>query len=595
MPATAQTATSDPTPVASDACPLAWPVLRSGPPVDQFDGAPSVLVGGNLTVGGAADGAEGIVVARGNATFIRDVPGTYRIGTTASGSQVAPHAGSDMLSVGGDLVGDPGTVLDIGQGLGADAVLGGTLVNGTLVDLHGGTLDGQIAGATSPYDALIDGLAAKSASYAARALTGTVEITDATLTLTGDGSSDPQTFAIDGAALATGQDAEGRALQLVGVPDGAAVIVNLSGPSVDLDLDSLLAPDGATVDPTADPYFAQLASHLLWNVTEATSVDIGGEVQLPGSLLVATPGSVTSLDVAGTNGRTFVAGDLVHRGGELHSYPFLLDPDLDCGPALTHVSPLSLTLTLEDPAKVIRKDPYFQGTFSCIQDGVDVTPGDGLWRLRATGAPQLLSGLVPVGALCFIGQELDDRPPKGWQWVEPEIFPSKLAIVKRESGTFSVTNRLQQVKAPPIEPDADADPNPTIDPTPDSDSDPDATTNSPPDSVQEEPTRPTDPPVPTAPDVEPPSIPNDDPSSSPDDTPSPPEPAPDEVDPADGSDDGAALADPPRRPNAAGPLTTTAPYTLRGAFVWGPLLLISVLAMRLRFPWRPRKRNQEYY
>ena len=44
--------------------------------------------------------------------------------------------------------------------------------------------------------------------------------------------------------------------------------------------------------------------------------------------------------------------------------------------------------------------------------------------------------------------------------------------------------------------------------------------------------------------------------------------------------------------DAPGPLTTTAPYTLRGAFVWAPLLLLSVLALRLRFPWRYKRRRR---
>ena len=62
--------------------------------------------------------------------------------------------------------------------------------------------------------------------------------------------------------------------------------------------------------------------------------------------------------------------------------------------------------------------------------------------------------------------------------------------------------------------------------------------------------------------------------------------------------DGPVDSAPSRRapPDSAGPLTTTAPYTLRGAFVWGPLLLLSVLALRLRFPWRHRARkNQQHY
>ena len=74
-------------------------------------------------------------------------------------------------------------------------------------------------------------------------------------------------------------------------------------------------------------------------------------------------------------------------------------------------------------------------------------------------------------------------------------------------------------------------------------------------------------------------------------------PAPDVASPFEPStDDGTvAAAEPPPAPDSAGPLTTTAPYSLRGAFVWGPLLLLSVLALRLRFSWRPRRRNQDYY
>ena len=100
--------------------------------------------------------------------------------------------------------------------------------------------------------------------------------------------SDPQVFAVDGATLG-GPDGVGRSLQVLGVPDGAAVVVNLTGTAVDLDVDSLLSPAGATVDPFTDPYFADLATHLIWNAGSAATVDIGGQAQLPGSLLVPSP------------------------------------------------------------------------------------------------------------------------------------------------------------------------------------------------------------------------------------------------------------------------------------------------------------------
>ena len=79
------------------------------------------------------------MVVRGNATFARGDAGPYRVGVTGTGSQVPPHADSDMLVVGGDLAA-PGTPLVVGQGLGADAVVGGAVAGGAAVDL-GGTLD----------------------------------------------------------------------------------------------------------------------------------------------------------------------------------------------------------------------------------------------------------------------------------------------------------------------------------------------------------------------------------------------------------------------------------------------------------------------
>jgi choice-of-anchor A domain-containing protein len=96
-----------------------------------FDGNVSVLVGGNLHVGGAAAGAEGTVVTLGDATFARDVPGPYEVGATALGSQVTPYAGSDMLVVGGNLGATAGTHVDVGQGLGGDVVVGGGVADGT--------------------------------------------------------------------------------------------------------------------------------------------------------------------------------------------------------------------------------------------------------------------------------------------------------------------------------------------------------------------------------------------------------------------------------------------------------------------------------
>jgi outer membrane biosynthesis protein TonB len=85
------------------------------------------------------------------------------------------------------------------------------------------------------------------------------------------------------------------------------------------------------------------------------------------------------------------------------------------------------------------------------------------------------------------------------------------------------------------------------------------------------------------------SAPTEEPTAAPEQDPVPSiPPAPEPVVPADEPDDADISAAPPV-PASPGPLTTTAPYTLRGAFVWGPLLLLSVLALRMRYPWRRRR------
>jgi hypothetical protein len=36
-------------------------------------------------------------------------------------------------------------------------------------------------------------------------------------------------------------------------------------------------------------------------------------------------------------------------------------------------------------------------------------------------------------------------------------------------------------------------------------------------------------------------------------------------------------------------VTTTAPFTLRGAFVWGPVMMLSLLTLVLKVRRRPRR------
>jgi choice-of-anchor A domain-containing protein len=601
-PATAVSEATDPAFAAPYSCPPSWPALHAGPPSGAFDGNVSVLVGGNLTVTGAAAGAEGTVVALGDATFARDVPGSYELGATALGSQVTPYAGSDMLVVGGSLAGAQGTHIDVGQGLGGDVVVGGAVAPGTDLDAHGGRLDPGIADATVPYVDLAGALAAKSAGYAALAPTGTVDVTGDTVTMTGDGVSNLQVFTVDGSTLGAGGDVDrnngqdhnrgqgtgraagrdgegpfGRSLQLTGVPDGATVVVNLTGPAVDLDIDSLLTADGQPLDPQNDPAFGGLATRMLWNAPSATAVTVSGQAQLPGSLLVPTAPSTTTLSGQGTNGRIMVAGNLVHTGsGELHAYPFLPDLQLACGGDPVHLTTLTLDVVVVDPDKVVDPDRYFQGRYNCTLGGADVTPADNTWRLRAGAVPRALSNQIPSGASCTVTERLEGAPAPFRSWADPSYAPDLVVVAKREQKGFVITNKVKDLPPAPTE-----TPTPTSNPTP-----------------SEAPTQ-AAPPPPPPPSSTPVSTPSPTPSTLVEPTnrptlPSSPTAAPtaapvSSATPTSSADAPEAGGHDNRGP--AGPLATTAPFTLRGAFVWGPLLMLSLLTLLLRVKRRPRRQH----
>ena len=560
--------------VATDTCPATWPALHVGPPSGAYDGNVSVLAGGSLRVTGAAAGAEGTVVTFGDAVFAREVPGAYAVGVTALGSHVAPYAGSDMLAVGGNLGAAPGTHVDVGQALGGDVVVGGGLADGSDLDTHGGTVDTGIADATAPYLDLLSQLAPKSVAFANLPTTGVAEVTDGAITLTGDGVSTTQVFTLDGAALVAQGDL-GRSLQLLGVPQDAAVVVNIVGTEVTLDVDTLLTPDGLPVDPLTDPYFASLATHVLWNAPSATTVNIGGLAQLPGSLLVPTAPSTTTLAGLGTNGRILVGGDLVHTGaGELHAYPFLPDTQLGCAVDPVHFTTLTLDIVLVDPDNVVEQGRFFEGDFECALGDDDVTPADHTWKLRAGAAPRVLSDQIPADAVCKITEQLVVPPAPFRAWADPVIEPGTVVVAKRQNLGSTITNRVKDLPPWSTEgPATPTTPTPTATPTPT-------------ESVPEPPAPPTpsSSPTPTPSSiVEPTDRPELPGSTSAEPTTSP------TTSPTSTSDAEAPNADPPRQSGSSGPMTVTAPFTLRGAFVWGPMLLLSLLTLVVRTRRRPKR------
>ena len=351
------------------------------------------------------------------------------------------------------------------------------------------------------------------------------------------------------------------------------MVVNLTGAAVDLDVDLLLSPDGLPVNPLTDPYFASLATHLLWNAPFATTVNIGGLAQLPGSLLVPNAASTTTLAGLGTNGRILVGGNLVHTGvGELHAYPFLPDAQLACAADPVHLTSLSLDITLVDPDDVVEPDRFFEGHFECALGGVDVTPADNTWKLRAGAPARVLSDQIPAGAACTVHEQLDLPPAPFRAWAEPGVQPDLVVVAKRQSLGFTITNRVKDLPPPPTQTPTTPTPTPTASPTPT-------------ESVPEPPAAPSTPSSAPTPSTipEPTNLPGLPGSSSAQPTASP------TTSPTSTSDAEAPQADAPRQSGPAGPMTVTAPFTLRGAFVWGPMLLLSLLTLVVRIRRRPKR------
>ena len=178
---------------------------------------------------------------------------------------------------------------------------------------------------------------------------------DAWLTLTGDGESLMQVFELDAGELNRQLSALGCAqwsLDLVDVPEDASVVVNVRGEVGDWHPGWLNRWNGKACDtwindaPTSEGFkaYVRIASAVLWNFADATSLSIVGAdgttsnsgyatnntgVLMPGSILVPN-GDVTI--VADTNGHVLCGGDMRLEIWEHHNVPWrgqLVLPTID--------------------------------------------------------------------------------------------------------------------------------------------------------------------------------------------------------------------------------------------------------------------------
>ncbi|MGO2139888.1 MAG: choice-of-anchor A family protein [Leucobacter sp.] len=299
---------------------------------NAVDGQANVYVGGNFTLTSGAE-LEGLLVVEGNATF--GGVGLYNAGVVGVGSLLTPPPMSDMILVGGDMAVTQGRQLDVGHAIGGGVRVGGKLTAApNAIETNGAELASNVGKAAALGDrtALGGVIAQQSKAYAAMKTTGTATAEYGILTLKGDGSKNRQVFSLTAAEVAGASS-----LKYDNIDSEAIVVVNVVGDVAKFNLTAMLKANGSPMDPMNidKSAFGALTQRLLWNFPTAKDVVIGGTAQFPGSVLVANPASTTAVKVPGTNGRMWVAGNLVHdlgTGSEIHAFPFLDGDVFGCDP-----------------------------------------------------------------------------------------------------------------------------------------------------------------------------------------------------------------------------------------------------------------------
>ncbi|RPE35001.1 choice-of-anchor A family protein [Kitasatospora cineracea] len=323
-------------PCSGPDCPSTWGPPHTGP-FDGADASLNIYVGGNYLVRQNAAEAEGKIAVVGNLDINKASGGAFNMGVVGVGSMVTPPNASDHVTVGGSVA------VDASQANPSKLFIGGTdffaqppkarwgnLKYGTtLTGSYDITPDGraiQDPAAIDEFRGLTPVIEGHSACMAQQTATGTVVDDGTTVTFTGDGTSARQVFDY---GQNIGTDGGRRAIVFAGVPAGATVIVNMTGSDVTVNTSSGTGQAGDQL--------TELRPNLMWNFPTATNVVVEGDAQWQGSIMAGNPGSTTTLSNPGTNGRVYLAGNLLQQGSagtEIHNYPFNGDlPDCSESPS----------------------------------------------------------------------------------------------------------------------------------------------------------------------------------------------------------------------------------------------------------------------
>ncbi|GMA26079.1 hypothetical protein GCM10025864_38380 [Luteimicrobium album] len=449
--------------------------------INGTDDAPNVIVGGDFSVTGTAAETEGLLVVNGDASFDK----SYNVGW-AIGSGVIPANRSDWLIVGGDATVTPSTsAVQVGTNVSpirtGDIRVGGAH-NFRDAAVPSSTQWGQLGGAvdtanqTTPtqfqnavyddaetvladdhYDDLFgdDGTMATYSQQCYAPLSdpdvttaenlggtlsvthGTVTLTGSTLTLTGPGSGDLVVFDLPATIGSAGTPAT---VDVSGIPTAATILLNTAaGGAVAQFVSDITVDDGPNQAPT-------WRDQVLFNYPNATSVRLGGPVQLPGSILMGQPGSTLTVGVAGTNGRVYTPGNMVNDGGagagvgtgtENHAYAFT--GRLGCAAIVPGTFSVAKDLT-GDGAGSVPDDTAFTVHWAVTGPADSPNLGDdGDLTVLADGTPVDGPELAQGDQVTLSEPSFPDVD--GIDWGTPTISPNPVTIGGENSVTaVTVTN-----------------------------------------------------------------------------------------------------------------------------------------------------------
>jgi choice-of-anchor A domain-containing protein/LPXTG-motif cell wall-anchored protein len=427
-----------------------FPNLK-GAPRYGTDTEVGVYIDGTLSTGSGASEMEGKFVIGGDAVF--DSGAYFNVGVVGAGSQVTPAAMTDMLITGGDVVvGAPANFVEVGNLIGGNIVAGGTVTGGgpsptAFVNTNGGSITENAAAPLAAYSTIPTYYQALSSDYDALTDTGIVTNDAGNVYFDGNGTDTRQVFTVAGSVL--GAIGATKSMVFTNIPTDAVVIINVTGASAVVSANSFsfstTSTAGATVNPTApepDRVFSQFTQSLLWNFPSATSVTLGDQDQLLGSILVPTAASSLQLFTS-TNGRIYVNGSLTLGGGtqaglEIHNYPFR-----EACTVTPTTGSISVNKVLSDPDSVVDPDRLFTGTISCTVG----TPTPSTWSIEA-GQTATFSG-IPSGSECTIAEDALTVAPSStdssYVW-QPSTFltPNVITVAAGSTSTVQVLNQVRR-------------------------------------------------------------------------------------------------------------------------------------------------------